>query len=395
MPDEASLPIDPSSDVPQGFTADQRGVPGGFFGDPDVMDTWATSSLTPQIACGWEDDPDRFARTFPMDLRPQGPEIIRTWLFATMVRSHLEHGVAPWTDTSINGWILDPDRKKMSKSKGNVVTPVDILERHGSDAVRYWAASARPGTDTAFDEGQMKVGRRLAIKLLNVSKFVLGVGDGDTQVDPSSVTEPIDRALLAELADLVEEATTAFEGYDYARALERTEAFFWTFCDDAVELVKGRAYGSLGPAPAASASAALRLSLSALHRLFAPFLPFVAEEVWSWWQEGSVHRAPWPDATELRAAAGDADPLVLSVATAALAEVRRAKTTAKRSLKTEVTRAAVADVPDRIAALRLAAADLEESGRIADLELVELAEGVEPSFEVTLADPEPEPAASL
>ena len=399
VPDEASLPVDPSSDVPPGFTADERGVPGGFVGDPDVMDTWATSSLTPQIACGWEDDPDRFARTFPMDLRPQGPEIIRTWLFATMVRSHLEHGLAPWTDASINGWILDPDRKKMSKSRGNVVTPVDLLERHGSDAVRYWAASARPGTDTAFDEGQMKVGRRLAIKLLNVSKFVLGVGEGATPVDPSAVTEPLDRALLAELADLVEEATTAFDGYDYARALERTEAFFWTFCDDAVELVKGRAYGSLGPAPAASASAALRLSLSALHRLFAPFLPFVAEEVWSWWQEGSVHRAQWPDATELRVAAGDADPLVLGVAAAALAEVRKAKTTAKRSLKTEVARAAVADVPDRIAALRLAAADLKESGRIADLELVELAEGGEPSFEVTLADPDPDPdpkpAASL
>ena len=392
LPDEVALPIDPSSDVPPGYAADQRGAPGGFVGDPDIMDTWATSSLTPQIACGWEDDPDRFARTFPMDLRPQGPEIIRTWLFATMVRAHHEHGTAPWTDASINGWILDPDRKKMSKSKGNVVTPVDLLDRHGSDAVRYWAASARPGTDTAFDEGQMKVGRRLGIKLLNASKFVLGLGSGGTDVDPAAVTEPLDRALLAGLADLVDEATSAFQGYDYARALERTETFFWTFCDDAVELVKGRAYGSLGPEPAASASAALRLTLSTLHRLFAPFLPFVAEEVWSWWQEGSVHRATWPAADELRAAAGAADPLVLEVATATLTEVRKAKTTAKRSLRTEVEAAVIADTSERIAALRLAAADLAESGRIADLQLVELGTDGIPTCTVRLAAPE-EPAA--
>ncbi len=387
--DEASLPIDPSSDVPPGFRADQRGEAGGFIGDPDIMDTWATSSLTPQIACGWEDDPDLFDRTFPMDLRPQGPEIIRTWLFSTVVRSHFEHGHLPWTDTSINGWILDPDRKKMSKSKGNVVTPVDLLERHGSDAVRYWAASARPGTDTAFDEGQMKVGRRLAIKLLNATKFVLGLGEGVTDIDPAAVTQPIDRALLARLADLVEDATDAFAGYDYARALERTEAFFWTFCDDAVELVKGRAYGSLGPEAAASAAAALQLSLSTLHRLFAPFLPFVAEEVWSWWQEGSVHRAPWPDAAALRSAAGDADPLVLEVATAALTEVRRAKTTATRSLRTEVTSAEVRDRPDRIAALRLAADDLRESGRIASLDLVEVPDS---ALEVVVELAAPEPA---
>ncbi|MFN2503224.1 MAG: valine--tRNA ligase, partial [Acidimicrobiales bacterium] len=238
LPDESRLPVDPSTDVPDGYEPDQRDKPGGFTGDPDVMDTWATSSLTPQIAGAWEDDPDLFGRVFPMDLRPQAHEIIRTWLFATVVRSHYEHGRPPFSNAAISGWVLDPDRKKMAKSKGNVVTPIPLLEEYGSDAVRYWAASGRPGVDTAVDFGQMKVGRRLAIKILNASRFVLArVGAGAATGD---VTAPIDQAMLAGLASLIDEATVALEGYDYARALERAETFFWSFCDDYLELVKSR-----------------------------------------------------------------------------------------------------------------------------------------------------------
>ena len=363
LPDESRLPVDPSTDVPDGFTADQRDQPGGFTGEPDVMDTWATSSLTPQVAARWEDDPDLFSRVFPMDLRPQAHEIIRTWLFSTVVRSDLEHGTVPWSDAAISGWVLDPDRKKMSKSKGNALTPIGLLDQHGADAVRYWAASGRPGVDTAFDEGQMKVGRRLAIKLLNASKFVL------SRLGPEGeVTAALDKAMLAGLASLVEDVTTAFDGYDYARALERTESFFWSFCDDYLELVKSRAYGGQGDEAAASANRALMLALSTLLRLFAPFLPFVAEEVWSWWQDGSVHRASWPDARELRGPAGaGAEPLALAVASAVLAEVRKAKTAAKASMRADVARTVVRDSHDRLAALALAEADVRDAGRIAEL----------------------------
>jgi valyl-tRNA synthetase len=395
VPDESRLPVDPTTDAPDGYQPDQRDRPGGFTADPDVMDTWATSSLTPQIAGAWEDDPDLFARVFPMDLRPQAHDIIRTWLFATIVRSHFEHDSLPFRHAAISGFVVDPDRKKMSKSKGNVVTPLALLEEYGTDAVRYWAASGRPGVDTTFDEGQMRVGRRLAIKLLNASRFVLSLaGTSATASQAASPPGPagpapggavaaaLDRAVLVRLADLVDEATTAFEGYDYARALERTEGVFWSFCDDYLELVKSRAYGEGDDGAAASAHRALTLSLSALLRLFAPFLPFVSDEVWSWWQEGSVHRAPWPDADELRAAAGVAEPLVLEVAAAVLGEVRKAKTAARVSMRADVARVVVRDRPDRLAALRLAAGDVREAGRVAEL-VIEEADA--PSVEVSLA----------
>jgi valyl-tRNA synthetase len=383
VPAESDLPIDPSTDCPAGFTNDQRGAANGFIGDPDVMDTWATSSLTPEIAGRWEDDPDLFSRVYPMDMRPQGHDIIRTWLFATAVRGHWEHNTVPWRNAALSGWILDPDRKKMSKSKGNVVTPMALLDQYSTDAVRYWSASARPGVDTALTEDQMKVGRKLAMKLLNVSKFVLTFGTPDAS---AVATNPVDTSMLARLSALVAECTSAFDGFDYARSLERTEAFFWWFCDDYVELVKSRAYATHGEAAAASAQAALREALSTLQRLFAPFIPFTTEEVWSWWQTGSIHRSRWPSLDTTHDTNATADPALLDVVCEIVALVRRAKTEAKLSQRAGVELLVVHAPESLHAAIRAGQADICDAGSVAQFEIDTTAEF---SCSITLGEPSP------
>ena len=367
VPDLADLPVDPTVDVPAGYTEDQRGVPGGFDAERDIFDTWATSSLTPQLVGGWERDEDLWNLVSPFDLRPQGQDIIRTWLFSTMLRSVLEDDRAPWTDAAVSGFIVDPDRKKMSKSKGNVVTPADILSTHGSDAVRYWAASSRLGADAAFDPQnptQVKIGRRLAIKILNAAKFVLSF----PVPDDATITHALDASMLATLDRVVLDATKALEAYDHARALEVTESFFWTFCDDYLELVKERAYDRTDVGQP-SAALALRTALSTLLRLLAPVISFATEEAWSWFEEGSIHTAPWPEPL------GDAgDPAVLTAVGEALIGIRRAKTEAKASQKTPVSRVVLGAPADRLAALRLAEGDLKAVGRIMDLTYVEAAD---------------------
>ncbi|MET4780546.1 valine--tRNA ligase [Glaciihabitans sp. UYNi722] len=385
VPSEDALPIDPSSATPPGYDESQRGATGGFVGEVDIMDTWATSSLTPQIAGGWERDPELFDLVFPYSLRSQGQDIIRTWLFSTVLRAELEHGTIPWKNAGISGFIVDPDRKKMSKSKGNVVTPAAMLDDHGSDAVRYWAASSRLGTDAAFDPQnpkQIKIGRRLAIKVLNAAKFVYSFPlpepversegtDGSEPIDGhdhnaagsiTSITNPLDVDVLAELDRVVAAATSALDEFDHARALETTEKFFWTFCDDYLELVKERAYGAATPAEQSSAVHALRSGIDTMLRLFAPFIPFATEEVWSWTHEGSVHTAAWPTVAIETEPSG-----LLGVVGEALIGIRRAKTDAKASQKAEVISATITGP----ALLQLAADDLKAVGRIAQLNFVE------------------------
>jgi len=361
VPSEDLLPIDPSTDVPAGFTEADRGVT--FVGELDIMDTWATSSLTPQIAGGWVTDPELFDLVFPYSLRSQGQDIIRTWLFSTVLRAELENGQLPWKNAGISGFIVDPDRKKMSKSKGNVVTPKGMLDEHGSDAVRYWAASSRLGTDAAFDPQnpkQIKIGRRLAIKVLNAAKFVYAFPGLDGRV-----TEPLDIDMLAELGAVIDLATKSLEEFDHARALEAAEQFFWTFCDDYLELVKERAYGAATPEAQASATSALRTAIDVLLRLFAPYLPFATEEVWSWTHEGSVHTAAWP--TRADTGVDTAPSGLLPVVSEALIGIRRAKTDAKASQKTDVVSATIAGPALLMAGLD----DLKAVGRIAKVEFVQ------------------------
>ncbi|MDP5225658.1 MULTISPECIES: valine--tRNA ligase [Arthrobacter] len=372
VPTDEMLPVDPAADTAPGFTEDQRGVAGGFVGDADVLDTWATSALTPQIVGGWSRNEDLFAKVFPFDLRPQGHDIIRTWLFSSVVRADALQDVSPWKHAAISGWILDPDRKKMSKSKGNVVVPTAVLEEFGSDAVRYWASSAKLGADTAYEIAQMKIGRRLAIKLLNASKFVLNLGATEASVlsaDSAVLSNPLDRGLLNQLADVVRQATEAFEKYDYARALQVSESFFWQFTDDYVELIKDRAYGAQGEEGQASVLAALATTLDALLRLFAPFLPFATEEVWSWWRSGSVHRAAWPAPLSV-----DGDATLLSTVGEALSGLRKAKSEAKVKQRTEVLSATVSASAARVAQLQAGLSDLKAAANAREITL-EAADG--------------------
>ncbi len=361
VPSEEQLPIDPQSHVPDGYTESDRGQVNGFVGDGDVMDTWATSSLTPHIAGGWETDDDLWNRVWPFDMRPQAHEIIRTWLFSSVVRAHLEHNSLPWSDAAISGWILDPDRKKMSKSKGNVVTPIDLLDEHGSDAVRYWAASGRPGTDTAFDVGQMKIGRRLAIKILNASKFALSLGaHSDASLD--DVTVALDQSMLAELNSVIGDTTRAFQQFNYTKALEVTEKFFWVFCDDYLELVKDRVYGSVGESEKKSAQVALGIAIENFLKLFAPFMPFVTEEVWTWWKEGSVHLAQWPQSLAV-----NANREVLHSVSEILTLVRKIKSDAQVSMKTEISTLTIAGPKTLTDRAQLAVVDLQTAARATDV----------------------------
>ncbi|MGI6459716.1 MAG: valine--tRNA ligase [Candidatus Hydrogenedentales bacterium] len=367
VPRPEQLPVDPLDQAPQGYTEEQRDVPGGFTGDPDVFDTWATSSLTPQIASKWVSEPARHKKLFPMDIRPQSHEIIRTWAFYTIVKAYLHENEVPWHNVVISGWILDPDRKKMSKSQGNVVTPEPLLDEFGADSVRYWAARARLGVDTAYDEQVFKVGKRLCTKLFNASKFAVGRFEAidPAKLGPEQIVLEVDRAVVARLRDTVARATQALLEFDYAQALMLIEDFFWkTFCDNYLELAKPRTYDDDLTEARLSAAATLRLLHRAIVRMFAPYLPFLCEDVWHWCYSNdpgmhrSVHRSPWPGSQEFDAIAPPMDPQTFDIAVSVVDTVRKAKADASLSVKAPVEKVVVMAAPEILSLVDLAKDDI-------------------------------------
>ena len=373
---DASLPIDPQSDCPEGFEESQRGKPGGFVGDTDVMDTWATSSLTPQISSHWGLDEKRHSKLFPADLRPQAHEIIRTWAFYTITKAWMHEREIPWRHAAISGWVVSPDRQKMSKSKGKAVTPEGLLETYSSDALRYWSARAKLGADTIYDENVFKVGHRLATKIFNASKFTLMQLDGaaeDTDIGSWSladVREPLDRAWIARMRALLASAPEQFANYRYAAVVMDVEAAFWDFCDNYLELVKNRAYEAKDPAARKSAVATLEWTVKAFLRLFAPFLPYITEEVWSWRfaeTEGvpSIHKAPWPNPSELDAAPEEPGTL-FDAAKTVLERIRAEKAAEKKSIKWPVESMRIVGETADLDAVKRVLNDVLSAGNVAN-----------------------------
>lgn len=384
--DASMTPVDPMDRPAPGYDESQRGQPNGFIGESDVFDTWFTSSMTPQIGTHWVQDPQRHSRLFPMDIRPQSHEIIRTWAFYTIAKALLHEDKVPWNHVVISGWILDPDRKKMSKSKGNVVTPMHLLDDYTSDGVRYWAANARLGSDTAFDEKVLKVGRRLVTKLFNAGKFVLA------QSGPNEpITCELDRAFVAKLRTLIARATESFERFEYANALAATESFFWnSFTDTYLELAKSRARGEGKGSEATargSAIATLRLGLNVLLRMFAPFLPYITEEVWSWvfadeTGHRSVHAAPWPTLAELDSIAAPTDEGCFDASVACWYAINKRKSENEVSVARPTERLVLASHPDTHRQLTLAIDDVMAAARCAAYEIRDVAEQAPGTYDI-------------
>jgi valyl-tRNA synthetase len=345
------------------------------------MDTWATSSMSPQIAGCWLTDDALYRQLFPMSLRPQAHEIIRTWAFYTIVKSHYHFGKLPWDTVAISGWGLAPEGMgKISKSRGSkTMTPVEMIERYSADAVRYWAASTGFGRDAVINEEKIQAGNRLVTKLWNVARFSQRFLEGyrppeslPSQLTRHSSLSPADRWILARTQTLIKRATIQFRAYDYASARSEVETFFWTdLADNYLEMAKKRLYD--GGEASDGARYALYHALLATIKLLAPILPHVTEAIYQGLfarQDGciSIHRADWPEEIE-RLTDSTAEAFGESLVEIATA-VRRYKSENNLSLGAELGRLQVATADAELAqSLRDAAGDLTSITRALEIEV--------------------------
>lgn len=365
------LPVDPLTDMPK-----KKCKCGGedFVPEKDVLDTWATSSLTPQIATSLVPEEQR-KELFPMSLRPQAHDIITFWLFNTLVRSQMHYGKNPWKEVVISGFVT-LGGEKMSKSKGNIIEPQKVIEKYSADGIRYWAGSSKFGEDMDYQEKDVKTGEKFVMKLWNASRFA---GMHLQDYTPGKVTQQTDRWVLAKLAKAIKAATDSFDKYDYAHAKAAIEKFFWQeFCDNYLELVKGRLYEPKKPDEKTSAQTTIYTCLYSLLRLFAPFTPFITEEIYQsmFKQEGhkSIHIAGWPEPPERDEQA----ELAGDVAVEVLAAVRKKKSEAKQSMKAPVKRLVIQADADLKGIL-------EDLKATANAETIELGEAEEQLSEKTKA----------
>ncbi len=363
FPNESELPIDPSEDTPKGFDENQRGNPNGFIGEKDVFDTWFTSSMTPQIGGKWGTNEDFFKKILPYDIRPQSHEIIRTWAFYTVVKSALHHEEIPWKNVIISGWVLDPDKKKMSKSKGNVIVPNDLIEEYGADAVRYWSANARLGTDTANDEKVFKVGKKLVVKIFNASKFVLNNYHEVDNLDITNIKNPLDISAIFIFNNYLLKITENLDKYQFAEALNLTEDFFWNyFTDNYIELVKNRRQSG-SPIDSLSASTTLILILENILKIFSPFVPMITEEIWSTMHpdKDSIHLQKWPE--KINVEFENISSKEFEIARETIASVRKEKTSKGISLGKEVEKIIISIGKEKNEYLKKVLKDVQDASR--------------------------------
>ncbi|MFT4343397.1 MAG: valine--tRNA ligase [Candidatus Woesearchaeota archaeon] len=333
--DESQLPVDPLKDVPKGYTQDDV-VP-----ELDVMDTWATSSLTPHLAVDLFKDHPVYEKLLPMSLRPQAHDIITFWLFNTVVRSHIHDKQLPWKDVMISGWALDPHGKKMSKSKGNVVEPQVMIEKYCADALRFWSSSSSLGDDMPFQEKDLVTGKKTITKLWNASRFCISHLE-DYKPEELDTIEVMDAWILSKLQKLITQVTQSLDKYEFVRIKIDADKFFWqTFCDNYLEICKDRIYNPdrRGDHARLSAQYTIYHVLQSILKMIAPVMPFITEEIYQIYfahfeKKKSIHISSWPLPLEdlIDNQAESAGDLFVAV----LEDVRRAKSEAKISLKAPV-----------------------------------------------------------